>query len=90
MRPAILRPPRSDFHIGTLRFLAGRARRALDAHDRQAQRNANPPADARARLERIAQLTQRRLTDAQRRRDRPGAELTEPRVRRLNRGASGT
>ncbi len=72
LRPPILRRPRSDFHIGTLRFLAGRARRDLHAHDRQARRDANPPTDARARLERIAQLTQRRLTDAQRRRDRPG------------------
>ena len=71
MRPPIPRPPSSDFHIGTLRFLAGRARRALDAHDRQSRRDGDQPAGARARLERIAQLTQRRLTAAQRRRDRP-------------------
>jgi hypothetical protein len=72
MRPPIPRPSGGDFHISTLRFLAGRARRELDAHDGRAHRSANEPAGARARLQRTAQITQQRLAAAQaRRRDRP-------------------
>lgn len=72
MRPPILRPPGGDFHIRTLRFLAGQARRELDAHDSEAHRDANAPAGARARLQRTAQITQQRLARAQaRRRNRP-------------------
>ncbi len=68
MRPPILRPSGSDFHISTLRFLAGQARRELDAHDSHAHRDANAPAGARARLQRTAQITQQRLAGAQARR----------------------
>ncbi|MBB4665084.1 hypothetical protein [Conexibacter arvalis] len=72
MRPPLLRPSGGDFHVSTLRFLAGQARRELDAHDRRAERDANAPAGARARLQRTAQITQQRLAGAQaRRRNRP-------------------
>lgn len=68
MRPPIPRPSSGDFHISTLRLLAGQARRELDAHSARTQREADDPAGARARLQRTAQITQQRLTAAQTRR----------------------
>jgi hypothetical protein len=60
-----------DFHLSTLRFVAGEARRALDLHDRRPASSENGRA-ATARLQRAAQLTQQRLAAAEvRRRARP-------------------
>jgi len=53
-----------DFHIDTLRFMAGQARRALAAHD-VADDGADAPRGANGRrLARTAQVTQARLAAA--------------------------
>jgi len=56
-----------DFHLSTLRFVAGEARRALDLHDRRPASGESERA-ATARLQRAAQLTQQRLAAAEIRR----------------------
>lgn len=58
----------TDSNLSTLRFMAGNARRALDAHDRRTQRSETGPANAGAGLERAARLTQNRFAAARARR----------------------